>query len=1063
MKVMEDEGGNHIWGFDIGKGSLGEAVLDGSEFKHVASLLLDADFGEIETAAGLRRQMRTRKAHKAREKWLESCLSGFGIETLKRREVGIVNGQWTLISKGDERLEREFPPDGENICYNSIALRCKLLLGEKLEGWQIFKALNSAIQNRGYDENIPWKESDASPSKKEGGDYAQKLSQYSREKSELFESFEGGEKYDYPCFFKAYKMGLWSPDNPERVEVRIGSDAQKAKDYVIPRKDVEREFERLVEAASKWYPAMKGKAMYIIYGIAETPYASYKPLLRKKFDLKRGAESDWTALGQKIPRFDNRIIDKCRLIPRLNVCKIRPLSKIRGEADLLHYEITLSLKLLNLRFFRNSNVESLSFGEFKAAFEIAKGAKYKMGKAALKKFLKSISASVLSEDQSEIEAPRESGRAAFSRPAMLLLKELIFSGMTPAEFYAKKSGEISNADPNKGIVASDLDFIKLMGNCGWSGIFIPDVDTFHFANKGAEPAKLINELIGSQNNPIVRHRLSFFYERIKFLESKFGIPDKVVLEFVREDFMGKEQKKRMQIEMKKRASEKMLIAKKLDEAGYKGGNLLLKMELLEKQGGVCLYTGEPLLPSELGVLEIEHIVPRSRGGPDAQYNYVLTREKTNKEKADRTPFEWLSSDPVKWAGYSDRVKARAGQLGRKRCELLLEKNAEELVEKYTALAETAHISKLAQKIVCLHFGFQFGGLSGIKRVFTVPGSLTARIRTFYGLNKILHNEDLAHETLSYEGFLKRGEELDKKNRANKKHHALDAMCLCFAPTGVNSKRARVDMLLPPKIRSEKDAELFFRKYLDKLIPVDVAPKKPKLEDGIYSMRMVGGKKIMARRVNLVDLAYKGGQGQKPVYDISVLMDKKNPKEKKIINPQIRKLVADFARTNPSEDEWKKWCGECRLPSKNRLGTRVIRVLLNYGEPAEYKDLSKDGCGAFRKGKEHKGQIVWESTDGKYYVLPIYVHASKAKLLAELCANPKKKRICGIFTSHCMVKVGNTYNNKGELLLPEGVYMLNTIQTDGRGKLTNANGEKSNLININYLMKAGMKKVSIKEL
>lgn len=210
MKVMEDEGGNHIWGFDIGKGSLGEAVLDGSEFKHVASLLLDADFGEIETAAGLRRQMRTRKAHKAREKWLESCLSGFGIETLKRREVGIVNGQWTLISKGDERLEREFPPDGENICYNSIALRCKLLLGEKLEGWQIFKALNSAIQNRGYDENIPWKESDASPSKKEGGDYAQKLSQYSREKSELFESFEGGEKYDYPCFFKAYKMGLWS-------------------------------------------------------------------------------------------------------------------------------------------------------------------------------------------------------------------------------------------------------------------------------------------------------------------------------------------------------------------------------------------------------------------------------------------------------------------------------------------------------------------------------------------------------------------------------------------------------------------------------------------------------------------------------------------------------------------------------------------------------------------------------------------------------------------------------------------------------------------------------------
>ena len=346
-------------------------------------------------------------------------------------------------------------------------------------------------------------------------------------------------------------------------------------------------------------------------------------------------------------------------------------------------------------------------------------------------------------------------------------------------------------------------------------------------------------------------------------------------------------------------------------------------------------------------------------------------------------------------------------------------------------------------------------------MFTVPGALTARIRSFYGLNKILHNEDLAKDALSYEEVLKRGEELDKKNRKNKKHHALDAMCLCFAPTGVNSKRARIDMLLPPDIRGERKAELFFRKYLDRLIPVDVAPKKPRLEDGIYSMRAVGGKKFMARRVNLVDLAYKSGL--KPVYDISALIKLLDKKEKGIINAQIRKLVADFARTNPSEDEWRKWCGECRLPSKNGIGTRVIRVLLNYGEPAEYKDLSKDGRGAFRRGDGHKGQIVWESTDGKYYVVPIYVHASKAKLLAELDANPKKKRVCDIFTSHCMVKIGNTYNDKGELLLPEGVYMVNTIWSIGQCVLTSANGDKSKPININYLMKAGMRKVSVKDL
>lgn len=41
MKVMEAENRNHIWGFDIGKGSLGEAVLMGAEFRHVTSLLLE--------------------------------------------------------------------------------------------------------------------------------------------------------------------------------------------------------------------------------------------------------------------------------------------------------------------------------------------------------------------------------------------------------------------------------------------------------------------------------------------------------------------------------------------------------------------------------------------------------------------------------------------------------------------------------------------------------------------------------------------------------------------------------------------------------------------------------------------------------------------------------------------------------------------------------------------------------------------------------------------------------------------------------------------------------------
>ncbi len=72
----------HIWGFDMGKGSLGEAVRIGNEFKHVQSLIIEPEFAETKTAAASRRQMRTRKAHIAREKFLERCLNESGIEVL---------------------------------------------------------------------------------------------------------------------------------------------------------------------------------------------------------------------------------------------------------------------------------------------------------------------------------------------------------------------------------------------------------------------------------------------------------------------------------------------------------------------------------------------------------------------------------------------------------------------------------------------------------------------------------------------------------------------------------------------------------------------------------------------------------------------------------------------------------------------------------------------------------------------------------------------------------------------------------------------------------------------
>jgi 5-methylcytosine-specific restriction endonuclease McrA len=56
----------------------------------------------------------------------------------------------------------------------------------------------------------------------------------------------------------------------------------------------------------------------------------------------------------------------------------------------------------------------------------------------------------------------------------------------------------------------------------------------------------------------------------------------------------------------------------------------------ERDGGVCQYTGRKLAPHEGN---IDHIVPRSRGGTSSWENCVLTHREVNEKKADRLPQE----------------------------------------------------------------------------------------------------------------------------------------------------------------------------------------------------------------------------------------------------------------------------------------------------------------------------------------------------------------------------------------------------------------------------------------
>lgn len=1060
---------NLIWSFDIGLGSIGEAIRDPKthDFKHLASLVLPAEFASNKSSATTRRMFRTRLAHKKREEWLDKVWREAGQEPLAKRTTwrNPKTRKFELKSPGDLRLEREFPAKGDETCYTSCLLRIQLLRGDKLEPWQIYKALHSAIQRRGYDPDIPWKAKSAGKASageiKEQEEDEAKLVRFEQE----LKSMTKDTPLQLPCYFDAWKMGLWNPKKPDKLSLRIDCTAESPRNNVIPRALVEKELKLLIAAAAKAIPKLKGKEDYLLHGPAGRAYASWYPELRKKHGLKLGSHTDTKGvLSQRIPRFDNRIISKCALIPRLNVCKITAdTTTSPAPQSQVVFDAVFLLKLKNMRVAQaNGGQRGLSAEEIRAIFD---DPKRKTWSFTAKQWARAIARFGLLPvaGHEEIKPPRTSGRSRFCRPALEILKRLILSGQSPESFHKSELARLGcNKDPLKGLVTEDLKFLKKMGD-SWDRIHVPDQQLDAVLQMSGTPDLAVRQIIGKQNNPVVRHRLQLFFDRLKSLESQFGEPQIVALEFVRWDFMGEKARKEYGKFVSEQTKLREQARKEAEEAGLEGKGAALKLALFKEQGGVCLYTGEPLDISKIDSYEIDHIVPHSRMGPDAPYNRVLTTRTNNDLKKDKTPFEWLAASPG-WEAYLERVKARAGQLRNRKVRLLTSQDAEELVEKYTTLAETAWISRLARAVLDATFGWRNGvDKDGKKRVVFVQGGLTARIRRKYRLNSLLAAAPEGVDPRDWESKA-------EKNRTDKRHHALDAMVINFVPQWARDEAKESFFKFPKALGT--DPRKVFATAIDRVAPKQVAFEKPTLADTIFGARKQGPERTIVQRCELVSIGMRPSGPGKSFFDLAYL----KKQTKAVRDPKIRGLLVEVASDGLTEDRWREFCETVRLPRKDgSLGQRIRRVNMTVGAPDEYADLSKDATGAYRKGKDgHRGQILYTDDSGQAGVAPVYAHASITDQSELIKAIPGTK-IHAFVQTGCLVSlaapISKNDHRRIELNeakqqrrfepdseLEQGTYIWRTIQTaSGQVVLEESNGKRVS-VPLKALVAAGLSRI-----
>lgn len=277
------------------------------------------------------------------------------------------------------------------------------------------------------------------------------------------------------------------------------------------------------------------------------------------------------------------------------------------------------------------------------------------------------------------------------------------------------------------------------------------------------------------NNPAVLRALSELRKVVNEIIRENGKPAVVRIELARDLKHSRSRREefsrtRDKNEKSRTDASKKILAELRDERVATNHTNILKVRLAQECGWVCPYTGEPIGMNSLieqPVFEIEHIIPYSRSFDNSYANKTLCHVKVNRDKGNQTPFEAFA-ETAQWDHIIGRVKKFQGTLMPRKLQLFQREYALDPNEfTHRMLTDTRFISRAARNYV----GLLYGGIiddEGAMRVQVSPGRCTASLRNIWNLNSILGHPE-------------------KKERANHKHHAIDAVVVAITDAAMVKK------------------------------------------------------------------------------------------------------------------------------------------------------------------------------------------------------------------------------------------------------------------------------------
>lgn len=265
-------------------------------------------------------------------------------------------------------------------------------------------------------------------------------------------------------------------------------------------------------------------------------------------------------------------------------------------------------------------------------------------------------------------------------------------------------------------------------------------------------------------NPVVLRAMGRMRHIVNSIIKIHGVPDEIHIELGRDLKQSKNEKAKVAKRQKENKATNDRMAK--IAAGLRGctpeevpGKVIRKMAMREEQGEKDLYTGATIdlkrLVLEDHYCQIDHILPYSRTCDDSPSNKVLVLAKSNQDKRERTPYEWMTSGETSapsWDEFQSRIMNKVHWF-RKREKFLNTNLGPDTEAKFINrnLNDDRYMSVAVKNYLedCLLFPED----GRKKHVSAVAGGATGNLRWVWGLNFGENNS---------------------KDRSDDRHHAVDA-------------------------------------------------------------------------------------------------------------------------------------------------------------------------------------------------------------------------------------------------------------------------------------------------